>query len=898
MERNWLLKNILSLLLFKQDLLEQLGHGLSEPRHSQAATPLIDNVSTNPYGGAVQRDLGSGLFLGAINSEVSGRQTAPATHIDSSFELSRPLSASGGDELAGLRGGGAFDTGLDFGQLGHDMVRSRSAQPSLHESPSSMRPPPGLAGSMSPNSQADQGIFAARTSAIGRGIQRPASTSALYVKDHDGEAAFRPSAQTLMDLIQEDSPGEQQGFRQSYDHMGPSVDAQPLESPAARQTRGFTQAPQPQFAETQNIRQFQQENYNVYGRGTDTIPPQQSRYFNVNDARRHQPLPEEPRQTYVQMQQGRQVEIPQQQTQRYVGNMGRRNVQEEARNMYTTVQQQPQGSQQFLHQQQHPNQPLYYNAGPQQRVEAGLPMQQQQVLQSGQTLYVNTPGGQPGYSYATIQYQTAPGQQPQIIHQSIPSRGEQYVSVVPVQGGGQQLAYWPPDQQQQGMGPVTVMNSPGAVGGTMTMARLSDNHRHQTAGGGYGGGRHGRGGGADRGRGASRRNQHSRREPKNSSHSVSSPVLEEFRASKSRDWTVRQIEGYVVEFCQDQNGSRFIQQRLELGDPVEQTIVMKEVLPAIRRLRNDVFGNYVVQKLLDFGTAEAKLEIRKTLEGEMLQLSLQMYGCRVVQKALEALDVEDLPTVLTEFHHNVLSCIHDQNGNHVIQKCIEVLHSKAKKAEASGDPDRAAFLREQVDFIVNDVLVNTVSLSCHPYGCRVLQRILEHCDERKKTMVLDKIKTCHQKLLDDQYGNYVIQHVLQYGRDIDRDSILEIIAQNGLLGLARQKFASNVVEKLLKHGNGSQRRAIAREMLKVRESSGLSLATIPVRVLTDVCLLSIDSADCRRKLATIRAWRQRKERRYSHGSRCLCELRGANHFGCHPRIRRKTASYEGTQCPL
>jgi pumilio RNA-binding family len=316
------------------------------------------------------------------------------------------------------------------------------------------------------------------------------------------------------------------------------------------------------------------------------------------------------------------------------------------------------------------------------------------------------------------------------------------------------------------------------------------------------GGRGRKGGGARRG------------DSKTAAHPASSHILEEFRLTKNRDWTMRQIEGHVIEFCQDQNGSRFIQQRLEMGDVAEQQIVMREVLPTIRRLRNDVFGNYVVQKLLDFGTPGVKADIRETLKGE-LQLSLQMYGCRVVQKALESLDERDIPGLLAEFHHNVLSCIHDQNGNHVIQKCIEVLSTRAKKARQSGDHARADFLNHQIDFIVNDVLANTATLSCHPYGCRVLQRILEHCEDVRKTAALDEIALCHRKLLDDQYGNYVIQHVLQYGRDPDRDSILDIVLESGLLRLSRQKFASNVVEKLLKYGNTAQRSRIVDEMLKV-----------------------------------------------------------------------------------
>jgi pumilio RNA-binding family len=187
---------------------------------------------------------------------------------------------------------------------------------------------------------------------------------------------------------------------------------------------------------------------------------------------------------------------------------------------------------------------------------------------------------------------------------------------------------------------------------------------------------------------------------------------------------------------------------------------------------------------------------------------------------LEALDDSDVEKLLCEFHHNVLSCIHDQNGNHVIQKCIEVMSAKATKAQHSGNESESKFFEGQIDFIIDDVLNNVRSLACHPYGCRVLQRILEHCPEPKKSRALDQIKKHHKALLDDQFGNYVIQHVLQYGRSTDRDSLLDIIVASSLLILARQKFASNVLEKLLKYGNSDQRSRVVEEMLKVRIDPG------------------------------------------------------------------------------
>lgn len=313
---------------------------------------------------------------------------------------------------------------------------------------------------------------------------------------------------------------------------------------------------------------------------------------------------------------------------------------------------------------------------------------------------------------------------------------------------------------------------------------------------------------------------------------VSSNLLEEFRASKNRVSTIEDIKGQIVEFCQDQNGSRFIQQRLETGEAYEKELVITEVLPAVRRLRNDVFGNYVVQKLLEHGTPKMKISLKDTLEGEMLSMSMQMYGCRVVQKALETLDDDVLPGLLTEFHGNVLTCIHDQNGNHVMQKCVEVMSVKAKEALESGEDQKSEFDSEQIQFIIDDVLQTVAPLSCHPYGCRVLQRILEHCVDEQKVRALDEISTCHRALLDDQYGNYVIQHVLQFGRFSDRESILEIIISTGLLSLSRQKFASNVVEKLLKYGTSDQRNAIVREMLKDgggEDSGGSSVVLLMVR---------------------------------------------------------------------
>ncbi len=65
---------------------------------------------------------------------------------------------------------------------------------------------------------------------------------------------------------------------------------------------------------------------------------------------------------------------------------------------------------------------------------------------------------------------------------------------------------------------------------------------------------------------------------------------------------------------------------------------------------------------------------------------------------------------------------------------------------------------------MQDIKGSVVGLSTHPYGCRVVQRILEHCTiEEVKEYIRREILRSTAPLATDQYGNYVIQHMLEHG---------------------------------------------------------------------------------------------------------------------------------------
>uniref|UniRef100_A0A183EV93 PUM-HD domain-containing protein n=1 Tax=Gongylonema pulchrum TaxID=637853 RepID=A0A183EV93_9BILA len=103
------------------------------------------------------------------------------------------------------------------------------------------------------------------------------------------------------------------------------------------------------------------------------------------------------------------------------------------------------------------------------------------------------------------------------------------------------------------------------------------------------------------------------------------------------------------------------------------------------------------------------------------------------------------------------------------------------------------------------------NLSTHPYGCRVIQRVLEHCTAEQKRPVLDQLHLHIRALIVDQYGNYVIQHVIEHGSADDRNRIVKEI-QGEVLQFAQHKFASNVIEKCLTSGEPHHKSALITEV--------------------------------------------------------------------------------------
>ncbi|KAJ7920083.1 armadillo-type protein, partial [Mycena leptocephala] len=204
------------------------------------------------------------------------------------------------------------------------------------------------------------------------------------------------------------------------------------------------------------------------------------------------------------------------------------------------------------------------------------------------------------------------------------------------------------------------------------------------------------------------------------------------------------ITGFIVEFSGDQHGSRFIQNELSNASSEErQSVFDGTISDNTLQPMQDVFGNYVIQKLFEHGTQPQKILRANIMEGHVLHLSSNLYGCRVIQKSI-------LPNQQVSFvrklEPDILRCVKDSNGNHVIQKVIERV-----------SPGRLGF--------VSTFIGHVFELASHSFGCRVLQRCLQHLPDVQTRPLLDELLLNHTApLMRDQFGNYVIQFIIEHGR--------------------------------------------------------------------------------------------------------------------------------------
>lgn len=236
----------------------------------------------------------------------------------------------------------------------------------------------------------------------------------------------------------------------------------------------------------------------------------------------------------------------------------------------------------------------------------------------------------------------------------------------------------------------------------------------------------------------------------------------------------------TVLICQDQEGSRFIQNIIDGFSTKEVSLFFSEIEEHALELSTNLFGNYVIQKIISLLSDSQREKISHKFRKNIYVLSTHVYGCRVIQKLID--HTNEIDFIIEELQDHIIELIASPNGNHVIQKCIDRAHSSKWTS---------AFINRIIWVFEADC----INLAQQRYGCRVLQRLFEINSAEKVAKLLDITVENTGKLINDRYGNYVIQHLIQTDFN-HKEVIFSYIIENAV-ELSKFKFSSNVIEKCI-----------------------------------------------------------------------------------------------------
>lgn len=182
------------------------------------------------------------------------------------------------------------------------------------------------------------------------------------------------------------------------------------------------------------------------------------------------------------------------------------------------------------------------------------------------------------------------------------------------------------------------------------------------------------------------------------------------------------------------------------------------------------------------------------LQGHVWRLSRDPSGCRLIQKALEdARGDSERALIASELRNRVWEALKSPHANHVLQKCISTMR-----------PCDSQFI---VDELTHPGPRAAVLAAEHQYGCRILQRLLEHFSSDRLHLLIDNLLAEAISLCNHNYGSFLMQHLLEYGDDYHIKILLNELTQHAAV-IAADPCGVTVLSKALLYP-GQEQAALA-----------------------------------------------------------------------------------------
>ncbi|KAG5484475.1 hypothetical protein LSCM1_07845 [Leishmania martiniquensis] len=293
-------------------------------------------------------------------------------------------------------------------------------------------------------------------------------------------------------------------------------------------------------------------------------------------------------------------------------------------------------------------------------------------------------------------------------------------------------------------------------------------------------------------------------------------------------------------------------------------VVLRAIEPKLDAVMADGYGNFLLQKVFDVApdAERRRLLLLPSLQHHLCEVACSPHGTFAVQRLVETVrNTEEERLVFLALERDLLRLLTNANGGHVLMKVMEcirrqyiALTSGASNAAepscasmatpsrttttASGEggavPSRR-LLEERVETLFQAIQQHLLYVCQHKQGCCIVQKCLDFLHacaglspsasassaaaaplmdyfERMAALLLPHVK----ELSAHPFGNYVVTRLVDVCYTRGSTTTIDAVAagmQDDLVRMCTNKFASNVIEHIMRHCSERRIRLICQSLM-------------------------------------------------------------------------------------
>ena len=212
----------------------------------------------------------------------------------------------------------------------------------------------------------------------------------------------------------------------------------------------------------------------------------------------------------------------------------------------------------------------------------------------------------------------------------------------------------------------------------------------------------------------------------------------------------------------------------------------------------DITATYPIQGIIEhLGSKAEKKIIYLGIKDYISIFCYNVYGTHVLEKMLSYFEDEFTQEIIDFVYNNFMDLSCNINGICIVKKLILMTHKKE--------------LHEKLKKIIYE---NTLDLIVHQYGNYVIQVIMENWDDNELKNIIDLCKDKYVFLSNQKYSSNAVERIIEKNKDNLEYYINQICPDNNLSKVIRNNYGNYVIQKAVKLSTGKIREKLIKGIMK------------------------------------------------------------------------------------